>query len=199
MGVRTMRIMTAAAAALVLAFLLPLAWTGEEGVPGTEDITRVKGSSAGELKIFRQRGAATELLEDRSYASEGDLVQMGYRLPRGMDYALIVSIDGRGIVTRHLAPAGQVTPRAEESGFTLLGFSYQLDDAPEFETFYLVASDQPFPVDPVVDILSREARGREEELDIPRLIRSSDLDSEGIGKLKQVAVTIRKEEKGETE
>ena len=73
-------------------------------------------------------------------ARSGDLVQIAYRSD-GLAYGAIFSVDGRGAVTRHLPAAGeQAVPLAKRD---TLDFAYELDDAPRWERFYLVASDRP--------------------------------------------------------
>jgi hypothetical protein len=53
-------------------------------------------------------------------------------------------------VTRHLPAEGPAAVPLQAGGARALAQAYKLDDAPDFERFYLVASDQPFEVDTVV-------------------------------------------------
>lgn len=93
------------------------------------------------LMIFRKLAGGHERLEDGTLARSGDLVQIAYR-SAGLAYGAIFSVDGRGAVTRHLPAAGeQAVPLARRD---TLDFAYELDDAPKWERFYLVASDRPF-------------------------------------------------------
>ena len=192
--VRTVVAYTAAAAAmLVMGLILPGIMTESTGFDpaGT---TRIKGKAEAGLTLYRNTGLSTEVLDENSTAREGDLIQLGYSVSAEMPYGIILSIDGRGIVTRHLAPEGQLAEKLVPGGEHLLDFAYELDDAPLFETFYLLVSDRPFPVDPVLDMLSREARGEGNIIDIPEIIGKSSLDSRGIGKMVQFAVSIPKED-----
>ncbi len=186
----TLATVGAAAAMVVFGLFLPglLPSTGEE------DLTRMKGKTEAGLTLYRNSGMATEVLDGSSPAREGDLIQLGYRIDPKTPYGIILSVDGRGLVTRHLAPEGGLAEKLLPGGDHLLDFAYELDDAPRFETFYLLLSDRTFPVDPVVDLLSREARSLDRILDIPEIIKSSSLNAGGIGKLNQYAVSIDKEE-----
>jgi hypothetical protein len=90
---------------------------------------------------------------------------------------VIVSIDGRGVLTRHLpAHGGQAVPL--DPGPATLPESYELDDAPAFERFYLVTADAPFPVETVVEAVMRrharpEGAGGDGRLDLPPSLEQS--------------------------
>ena len=109
---------------------------------GAVPAERMKGGGAEpRLMIFRKLAGGHERLEDGSLARKGDLVQIAYRSD-GLAYGAIFSVDGRGAVTRHLPAAGeQAVPLAKRD---TLDFAYELDDAPKWERFYLVASERPF-------------------------------------------------------
>ena len=70
---------------------------------GALDQTRVKGL-APQLLLFRKSAAGVERLSEGSPARDHDLVQMAYQAA-GRRYGAVVSIDSRGVITRHL-PAG---------------------------------------------------------------------------------------------
>ena len=98
-------------------------------------------------------------------ARPGDLLQLGY-VSAGEGYGVVVSIDGRGEITRHLpaegARAAALTPGRE----ILLPESYRLDDAPAFERFVLVTSPRAFSVSAVLDA-ARAVAARGEARDAP--------------------------------
>ena len=101
--------------------------------------------------VFRKLAGGHERLEDGALARKGDLVQIAYR-SAGLAYGAIFSVDGRGAVTRHLPAAGeQAVPLAKRD---TLDFAYELDDAPRWERFYLVASDRPFGLSAVREELA---------------------------------------------
>jgi hypothetical protein len=133
---------TLAAAAVVLAVGAGVLWS-----PAPDDGIRLKGGGA-ELVVFRKTSDGSERLEPGATAGRGDLIRVGYRAA-GRSYGAIVSTDGAGHVTVHLPRSGQSAAALEAGGTVLLDFSYELDDAPRWERFYLVTADEPFEVEPV--------------------------------------------------
>ena len=108
---------------------------------------RVKGGEQGpRLLVFRKLASGAERLQDGALAQSGDLVQLAYR-SGGLQYGAILSVDGRGAVTQHLPATGAdaVLLAAQDT----LDVAYELDDAPLWERFYLVAADRRFALAPV--------------------------------------------------
>ncbi len=104
--------------------------------------TRIKGSEQEpRLLVFRKLASGAERLQDGALARSGDLVQLAYR-SGGLQYGAILSVDGRGTVTQHLPATGaEAVPLAAQD---TLDVAYELDDAPRWERFYLVAADRRF-------------------------------------------------------
>ncbi len=104
--------------------------------------TRSKGrEQEPRLLVFRQRASGVERLQDEALAHSGDVVQLAYR-SGGLPYGAILSVDGRGTVTQHLPATGVVAvPLAAQD---TLDVAYELDDAPRWERFYLLAADRRF-------------------------------------------------------
>jgi len=104
--------------------------------------TRIKGGEQEpRLLVFRKLGSGAERLQDGALARNGDLVQLAYR-SGGLQYGAILSVDGRGTVTQHLPATGaEAVPLAAQD---TLDVAYELDDAPRWERFYLVAADRRF-------------------------------------------------------
>lgn len=126
---------------------------GTPSAAGGEGPTlRVKGDEGGpRLAIFRKLASGSERLKDGAAARGGDLVQIAYR-SGGLAYGAILSVDGRGAVTRHLPASGEkAVPLAPRD---TLDFAYELDDAPEWERFFLVAADRPFGLSAVREELA---------------------------------------------
>jgi hypothetical protein len=143
----------AAAAMAVVALRL----SGTALLPGDDDV-RLKGSSP-HLAIHRQRtGADPEALARGARARAGDVLQLSV-VSAGQPYGVVVSVDGRGVVTRHGPGDGPVAARLPPQGALPLDHSYRLDDAPAFERFFLVTGPSPFAVEPVLDALRRLAAG----------------------------------------
>jgi hypothetical protein len=141
----------AAAAAAVLALRLP---------GGGDDDFRLKGS-APRLAIHRQAaGADPEALARGAHVRAGDVLQLSV-VSAGRPYGVVVSVDGRGVVTRHGPGEGPFAATLPPQGAVPLDHSYRLDDAPAFERFFLVTGSAPFPTEPVLDAVRRlAAEGR---------------------------------------
>jgi hypothetical protein len=115
--------------------------------------TRIKGMRP-KLLLFRQTGQGVETLASGNQAHENDVIQLAYQAA-GRRHGVIVSIDGRGVVTRHMPKTGTRSVELDSGGPVPLAEAYRLDDAPRFERFILVASDEPFAVELVVDAARR--------------------------------------------
>jgi hypothetical protein len=123
--------------------------------PGSEPGVRTKGLRPA-LSLFRKTADGSETLADGDVAREGDVIRIGYRA-LGRRYGVIISLDGRGGVTRHLPEHGATAAVLEPSAVVLLAHAYQLDDAPAWERFFFVTADAPFPVTAVEDAAHRLA------------------------------------------
>ncbi len=136
------------AAGVTLAVLAPPARGPADG----PEETRLKGART-HLVIHRRNPAGAETLAAGEVARAGDELQLGYVAPAATGaavYGTIVSIDGRGVVTLHFPAGSAKAGRLEGEGERTLDYAYRLDDAPEFERFFLVTADRPFPVEEVL-------------------------------------------------
>ncbi len=161
----------AAAAALVVLRLPP---------PAAEDGTRAKGLSP-HLVVHRHGARAeAEALARAARVRAGDVLQLSY-VSAGRRYGVVVSVDGRGVVTRHGPGDGAAAAQLGDGGAVPLDHAYRLDDAPSFERFFLVTGDSPFPVQPVLDALRRLAavgRARDGAPALPARLAWSDFSVE---------------------
>lgn len=136
---------TASAAAL---FIIPRPATEQPTrgalVDESIEITRLKGTDNAKLQIWRRTSGEPEQLKQGESAREGDTLQLRYRAGAAR-YGAIASIDGRGAVTLHF-PAAAGDPTELDQGTVTLDYSYELDDAPEFEHFYFVTCATPVDV-----------------------------------------------------
>jgi hypothetical protein len=123
--------------------------------PAVEE--RIKGLKPS-LTIYRRTAAGSETLADRSVVRPGDLLRLGYNSAR-QPYGIVLSIDGRGLVTQHFPAAGDRAAPLARDGVTLLDSSYELDEAPGVERFYFVTGDTPFPIAPVLEAARTAAAG----------------------------------------
>ncbi|MFY2558054.1 ActD protein [Corallococcus terminator] len=115
----------------------------------------IKGDAR--LLVYRQDEREAELLSDHTPARRGDLLQLSY-ISGGRSHGVVVSVDGRGAVTLH-HPTTLVGPTKLQSGDAVsLMHSYELDDAPGFERFFLVTSDSPLDVGTVLEAARLLAR-----------------------------------------
>ena len=144
------------------------------------EITRIKGVPA--LEIHRRRGENVERLGDGSTAAAGDLVELAY-VAAGQRYGAIVSIDGRGGVTQHFPAGGSRAAELERGGAVPLTTSFELDDAPKFERFFLVTSPDVFELQDVLAAAKAVASGPNAET--AKLSLS--------GKLSETTFVLRKE------
>lgn len=150
---------TAAVAATVVALVAVVPRTAVRPAGGTDPATqgdeRIKGQRPG-LVVYRRTPDGSELLADGAVARPGDLLRVAYR-GAGRPYGVIVSIDGRGTLTRHLPPNGDRAAALKRESTVLLDSSYELDEAPQWERFYFVTGDTPFSITPVEDAVRRAA------------------------------------------
>jgi hypothetical protein len=117
--------------------------------PGGESTDRIKGLEP-TLLLFRKTPQGSEMLQDGAVARPGDLIRIGYRAA-GHAWGVILSVDGRGVVTQHLPRDGGQAARLSAESQVLLDFAYELDDAPRWERFYFVAGPAPFDATPVIE------------------------------------------------
>lgn len=149
----------ALAAGLVVLVAGGVLWRVNPPAPGeSSEVSpsgdRPKGGSLG-LHVYRKGGELrVERLNPGDVARPLDLVQLAYQAG-GHRYGVIVSIDGRGVVTRHLPTEGDWAAALQAGGAIALDTAYRLDDAPRLERFYMVAADQPFPVSSVLAAAGR--------------------------------------------
>jgi hypothetical protein len=163
------------AAGLLALVAVPMLQTPTEGEPVEElDIVRSKGAPA-RLLVFRQTPSGAEKLSPNAVTRAGDRLQLHY-VTGTRGYGVIVSLDGRGVVTPHLPLADKgAAPLA--AGEESLLQSYELDDAPGFERFFFVTSSAPFSramVEDAARALSQSADPARDSLSLPAgMVQSS--------------------------
>jgi len=103
---------------------------------------RTKGSGPN-LFVYLKDGDDARLLPSGSQVKSGDTIQVSYIA--GSDaYGAIISIDGTGSIFQHYPESGDLAAALSPKGEIPLEYSYQLDDAPRFERFFLVSAPTPF-------------------------------------------------------
>jgi hypothetical protein len=167
-----------AAAVLVVAVVLVgpkiRQWaTAPPAVRAAEDL--VKGEAAldmsrTQLLVYKKSGDLAELVGDGFKARPGALLQLAY-IAASARYGMILSIDGRGGVTTHFPVGEGVSTVLSPRHRILLPDAIELDDAPGFERFFLITSDEPVDIEAVrtraVALASDPAAAARGELDLP--------------------------------
>lgn len=145
----------ASVAVLALAFILPLSLSNStktyQSVFEGEGKIRLKGKSSA-LFVYRNEDGKAVRLSNGTKVAEGDILQLSY-VCADPEYALIVSVDGNGVVTSHFPEDSTDSALLEKGGEIPLSYSYKLDDAPAFERFYLVTSSKEFSLENIEDFL----------------------------------------------
>ena len=148
------------AAALLVCILLPVLYysrsaslVNDSGMVLVSDTMqdRAKGAVRPdfELSLFL-KGAEDAPLAENSLLYEGDTVQLAYRIPEGVQYGVIFSIDGRSEVTLHYPYSRGQSSQLVSGRRTLLEEAYTLDDSPGYEIFVLVASPEPLETEEII-------------------------------------------------
>jgi hypothetical protein len=143
------------------------------------EVTRTKGLVP-HLVVHRKTKDASEILADHAPARRGDVLQLSY-VPAGRPHGMVVSIDGRGSVTLHYPTSPRHATTLSREAEVALPSAYELDDAPDFERFFFVTSDQPLDVARVLAAARRLTAAQPESAPLP-------LDNT----TEQVSVLIRK-------
>ncbi|HSQ40888.1 MAG TPA: hypothetical protein VLM37_01260 [Fibrobacteraceae bacterium] len=120
-----------------------------------EDETRTKGLHD-RLELWLKDGDGVALLKEGVKLRQGELIQIFFQVEK-KGYAAILSLDGRGHWTTHFPEMGGSAQMVESGKPGFLPFSYQLDDAPRYEVFWLLTCDQPFSVDSLTGILATQS------------------------------------------
>jgi len=170
---RARLVLSGAAAAAVVVLAAGVFFASRE-TQKSGDGDRIKGLRPHVL-LFRKTADGAERLAPTSLVRARDVIQIVYQAA-GRRFGVIVSVDARGVVTRHLPATG--TKAAElQPGTVALPAAYQLDDAPHWESFYLVTANAPFDVAVVVDA-ARQASRAGARVPVKRLNVPAQLDQE---------------------
>lgn len=120
--------------------------------PLESNTEHVKGNGS-ILHIYKKDGAEAIRLESNAHVVENDFLQISY-IAAGSTYGSIISVDGNGVVTQHLPDSGKTAVELNNEGEIALEYSYQLDDAPKYERFFFITSEQPFSTRALIEELS---------------------------------------------
>jgi hypothetical protein len=146
-------------------FVISFFFTGTEDtiwnrdiVNNNGEITRIKGKE-NSLSIYRKTGAEIKTLKEGDSVKNRDLLQIAYRVTTGR-YAVILSIDGRSSVTLHFPEKPRSSARVNRGKTVYLKNSYELDNAPDFERFFLLVSDEKINIDRIIQQAEKLAGNR---------------------------------------
>ena len=167
-------------AAILLIVLFPSVYflrgwvSGEIGEVSGVGPDRLKGMEIkAELSIYLKENLSQPAipadegykLPDSTLLREGNTVQLAYLTPPGdVYYGVIFSIDGRSVVTLHYPYRRQQSPIMTAGKRTFLDEAYTLDDAPDFEIFFMVVSQDPLNTESVLKTAEELAKKPETAL-----------------------------------
>ncbi len=116
----------------------------EVAMADVDDGTRIKGMQAS-LEVWKKTGDSAVQMVNLGDAYEGDEIQLRYRVPQKC-FGMLFSMDGNGTITMHMGE-GNKAIELEPGKMTTLPFAYKLDNAPKFEKFFLLTSQNAFEID----------------------------------------------------
>jgi hypothetical protein len=139
--------------------------------------TGIKGDRA-QLYVYRA-GDGDRPLRDGAHAARGDLLQLAYATADA-GFGVLVSIDGAGTVTQHWPEPGATRAVPLRTGGEIrLPSSYELDDAPAFERFFLIRAGEAFDVAQVLTaahtLAARAPEARRAPLPLPTQFAQTSL------------------------
>ena len=151
----------AVAAVILCAIMIPMTLR-EKSIslatnPDAVETVRVKGNANTKnfdninpkINLYRQDGDKITSLKNGAFAKSGDVIQITYNAGN-KNYGVIFSVDGNGNITRHFPEdSWQAEPLHHNYDETPLDFSYELDNAPDFECFVMVTSKEQFSLDDI--------------------------------------------------
>jgi hypothetical protein len=116
-----------------------------------KEVTRIKGHE--KLELFIQDKQKARKLKNREIVTSGDVIEV--KIQTDAPYGMILSIDGRNVVTLHY-------PYNETDSTRLISNlrprAYQLDDAPRFERFIFITSKKPINIKKILNIVKKTKR-----------------------------------------
>jgi len=135
--------------ALLLVLFMPPILRPDQIAEFEEHNVRSKGVDPF-LRIYRKVPEGLEELSPDDPVGAGDRLQMAYSA-MGCVHGAVLSVDGRGAVTLHHPTQGTLSAELQPQGTVDLPVSYVLDNAPDFERFFLVTGPEPFELTPVLE------------------------------------------------
>ena len=117
------------------------------------------------ILIYRLKEGHSQRLEENQTVNPGDLLQISY-ISTDAKYGIILSIDHNHWVTLHYPTQTHLSTQLQQGKEIFLNHSYELDDAPNFERFYFITSNQPINIEDILNIAKQTEAG-ETKLKLP--------------------------------
>ena len=115
-----------------------------KGAKNIENLENSRQNQKTEIRLYKKTDDGVQLLSHGDSAKKGDVIQITYA-PGKNNYGVIFSVDGNGNITRHFPEKSWNSERlSHEKPEIPLNFSYELDNAPNFECFVMVSSEKEF-------------------------------------------------------
>ena len=115
-----------------------------KGAKNIENLENSRQNQKTEIRLYKKTDDGVQLLSNGDSAKKGDVIQITYA-PGKNNYGVIFSVDGNGNITRHFPEKSWKSERlSHEKPEIPLNFSYELDNAPNFECFVMVSSEKEF-------------------------------------------------------
>lgn len=125
-----------------------------------DESVRIKGLDS-KLLLYRIKGGEVKELKNLNTAHSGDIIQAGYIATGNYRHGVILSIDGRGTVTLHFPAENSSGDELVMNKRVLLDKSYELDDSPSFERFFMILSANPINTSEIIAKAKKLAISRE--------------------------------------
>lgn len=166
--------------AAIIAFLIivPVAFqTQKNELTQGAETTRIKGSNPAisehkpGIMVYIKKQNSIDVLVNGAKVQEHDVIQLAYKA-EGRKYGLIFSIDGRGALTMHYPLDEDNVAELNPGREVYLSSSYELDDAPLFERFFFITSQDTFPAENIIEeaevLASNPENAIKDELSLPK-------------------------------
>jgi hypothetical protein len=156
------------AAALFLVIALPFLFFFKDRIAAPKP-DRLKGSTSLRVYLKTDTPEGSLPLADHAVLHEGNTIQLAYMINEER-YGVIFSIDGRSVVTVHYPYSPGQSTRLIPGKQIALDDAYTLDDAPNYELFFFVTSNQPLNVEEVLRSAQELARNPASALEQSRVL-----------------------------
>ncbi|MBN2694809.1 hypothetical protein JXR93_09125 [bacterium] len=119
---------------------------------GSQETIRIKGEFGPKAALLD--GKEIKILSNGDFVNEGDRIQLQFIVPKAQ-FATLLSIDGNSSITLHFPESDSDNGFLDGKNQITLTKSYQLDNAPKYESFILINSEKPIDIALVKERLSK--------------------------------------------